>query len=320
MAKGYSDRKLLRLSKRPFWEKGMAPWHAWESERTGFGLGLRIGGFYPPFFPLFLKSDHYANPITEIRDNEGKDNLTQTYLTWNPHKAKKMNDAGYLAYCVKHPWHYLNLPRYEPGSGTGTLVFLPHSHGSLRSEFDWNKIKSELSKIPQEAQPLTICIGEQDVQKGLLAEVRDNLRLPIVSAGELTSQFFPFRLWRLFAKHSYTAGFNVASHSIYAIWSGRSYFLLDDTSFSFQIKDGQAQWREFSHEENFRKSYDDDKVAEEARELGLSFREFRYSPSEQQKNFVKKYVVSEHSINRLSLCKVLWVSFVRRFVTVLRKT
>lgn len=303
---GFSDRKLKRLARRPFWEKGMALWHAWESERTGFGLGLRVGGFYPPFLPLFIKSDHYANPITEIRENEGVGNQTGAYLTWNPEKAKKMEQAGHKAYCVKHPWRYLNLPRHSSSSGNGTLLFLPHSHSTISTTFDWPQIREELQRIPAQALPITVCIGEQDIQKGLLEEVRENLDLPIVTAGELTSQLFPFRFWSLLKKHRYTAGFNLSSQPIYAIWSGRSYLLLNETSFKNKIKNEEGEWRDYSVDENIRKAYDDEASFSEVQIWRKSLSKFTEHPTTQQMRYVEKYTNSTEAIPRLKLCVLLW--------------
>ena len=308
---GFSDKKLKRLAKRPFWEKGMAPWHAWESERTGFGLGLRVGGFYPPFLPLFLKSDHYANPITEIRENEGVGNETGIYLTWNPVKARKMNKAGFETYCIKHPWRYLHLPRYPRTLGNGTLLFLPHSHDSFRSSFDWDKVKTELERIPERALPVTVCLGEQDIKRGLLEEVRENLGLPVVSAGELTSQLFPFRLWRLFRNYAFTAGFDDGSHAIYAIWSGRSHLLLGDGVFSSQKRVEDGQWEESSIDEGFMRDYDVEEVAREMKQFLTSLRTFRTEPSQEEINLVEKWTNSNDSLSQSQLSGLLWRSILR---------
>ena len=309
---GFSDKKLKRLANRPFWEKGMASWHAWESERTGFGIGLRVGGFYPPFLPLFVKSDHYANPITEIRENEGVGNQTDIYLTWNPVKARKMNKAGFDTYCIKHPWRYLNLPRFPRTLGNGTLLFLPHSHDSFRSSFDWSKVKFELEKIPKQALPITVCLGEQDIKKGLLEEVRENLDLPVVSAGELTSQLFPFRLWRLFRNYAFTAGFNVASHAIYAIWSGRSYLLLGNSVFSSQKRVEDGRWTESSINERFMKDYDVEEIELEMKHFITSLQIFHTEPAEDQNNLVEKWTNSTDSLSRLQLSKLLWRSLLNK--------
>lgn len=306
---GFSDKKLIRLARRPFWEKGLAPWHAWESERTGFGLGLRVGGFYPPFLPLFIKTDHYANPITEIRKNEAIGNQSGVYLTWNPVKAKKMRDSGYSSFCAKHPWRYLRLPQFSRETGKGTLLFLPHSHGKLRSSFDWVKIKSELKRIPKSALPITICIGEQDIHKGLLREVREHLDLPIVTAGELTSQLFPFRLWGLLRRHAYTAGFNLASHSIYAIWSGRPFLLLDERSFDYEILDELDGWSNYSSEEIIRRSYSE--IIDEFEIWRESLRHFQEEPSKVQVQYVANFTDSTEALSRLELSRVLWMQLFR---------
>ena len=311
-SRGFSDAKLEKLSRRPFWEKGLSPWMAWESERTGFGLGIRMGGFFPVFFPLPVKSDHYADPITEPRDNE-LHNEWEVYLTWSAAKAELLRNQGLRAYCVKHPWRYLGLG--EIGRrGIGSLVFLPHSHGNLHTEFNWDIVREELTSLHVKHLPLVVCLGEQDIKSGLHKTVRTELGLPVVTAGELTSQFFPFRFWRLLARHRYTLGFNLASHSIYSIWAGRPFRLIGEKAFSFFAvnNDGSSMGLGETVNERILKDNPHPVIRAKMIEFADSLRKDLDEPSDLQKRVVSEFTDSPLAISRLELTSVLWFQILRK--------
>lgn len=317
---GFSDKKLTRLANRPFWEKGLTPWMAWESERTGFGLGIRVGGFFPNFLPLAVKSDHYADPITAERQNE-VDNEWGLYLTWFPTKAKVINQTGGNAMCIKHPWRYLGLKRIvRPGSGS--LVFLPHSHGSLRSEFNWENIRVQMSSLDSKYFPLTICLGEQDVNLGLHKIVREELGLPVVTAGDLKSQLFPFRFWSLLSRYRYTVGFNLASHTIYCLWAGRPFRLLADGAFSYLELDPDGQTRPLpaSVEERLIRDYPDTETREKMVQLTKSLSVDLEIPSKLQNELVEEFTNSPLAVGRLELARLMWAQLWKKRKLVLRKS
>jgi len=305
-ATGFSDRQLEGLSSRPFWEKGFAPWMAWESERTGFGLGIRVGGMLPVFSPLPLKSDHYADPITSVRENEVT-NEWGLYLTWSARKASLMRDLGLNAMCVKHPWRYLGLGRIKQ-KGSGTLVFLPHSHDTLKTEFRWESIRTQLNSIDQKHHPLTVCIGEQDIKNNLHHIVRRELNLPIVTAGDLNSQLFPFRFWRMLGRYRYTVGFNLASHTMYCIWAGRPFRLMGDGAFKYSsvANDGSLSALSESTKERIRVDNPDEPTFDKLSAFHDSLVEDLEVPSTFQYRFVDEFTNSAEAITRLQLVKLLW--------------
>ena len=309
---GYSDKKLSRLASRPFWEKGLAPWMAWESERTGFGLGIRVGGFFPVFFPLPVKSDHYADPITEPRENE-LHNKWEVYLTWSAAKEELLRNQGHRAYCVKHPWRYLGLGEIRR-RGVGSLVFLPHSHGNLMTEFKWEIVRQELASLPAKHLPLVVCLGEQDIKSGLHKVVRTQLGLPVVTAGELTSQFFPFRFWRLLSRYRYTLGFNLASHTIYSIWAGRPFRLIGEKAFSFFAVNDAGNSMGLGQTVNERIVKDNPHPVIRARmiEFADSLRQDLDEPSDLQKGVVSEFTDSPLAISRFSLTRILWLQLIRK--------
>jgi len=303
---GFSNRRLTSLSSRPFWEKGFAPWMAWESERTGFGLGIRVGGLLPVFLPLPLASDHYADPITSVRENEVR-NEWGLYLTWSERKVELMRALGLNAICVKHPWRYLGLGRIKR-KGSGTLVFLPHSHDNLKSEFRWESIRTQLNSIDEKYYPLTVCIGEQDIKNNLHHIVRHELKLPIVTAGDLNSQLFPFRFWRLLARYRYTVGFNLASHTMYCIWAGRPFRLMGDGSFKYSAvaDDGSLSALSELTKERIRVDNPDVQTFDKVSAFYDSLGEDLETPSIFQYRFVDEFTNSSEAITRLQLVKLLW--------------
>ena len=225
---GMSDYQLEKLSKPRILENGRSAWATWESERTSFGKTFRKLIRYPSFLPLFFSSDHYVDMLTSYRSNESNPTYS-IYFTWNEKKSeilRKVFDVD--AYHVEHPWlHYRrrNFPVHSQ-SGTGTLIFWPHSHDNLNVSIDFNLVTRELSNLPSQYHPLAVCISSHDVKAGLHKKLRI-LGLPIYTAGNINSQQFVDRFYTLLDEFKYAGGFYLGSHIYYCQEYGVPYVALD---------------------------------------------------------------------------------------------
>lgn len=299
-----SDAQLERLAVSPRLERGLSRWAAWESERTGFGLGFRAGAFFPPFFPLNFSSDHYANPITGKRENEINPAFG-VYLTWSAKKAKLLNSDGVHAFVTRHPWAYLGLRRSEPPKNKGTLVFLPHSRKGSATPIDWGSFFSHLNSLPRKYRPFSLCLGAQDITNGFHKEVR-KFGFPLYTAGDVMSQLFPYRFWRLISRFSYTAGINTGSHAFYCIWAGRPYRLFGTDSWQFWETNSSGVLEQIPHEVLFSRDYPDDETALSMTRFEESlFRDFD-TPSDQQSEFVRVTLEPSNSVTRTGLIRIVW--------------
>ena len=233
-----SDEELSKACRVRFFEKGYAPWAYWESERTGFGKLFRRRSFFPPILPLMVSSDHYVDPLVSRRANEF-DCKAYAYLTWNKRKADLLSASGINALHVQHPWlrEIKKMRRIRSEiQPNGTLVFWPHSHGTLTQDINVAEFFDELTALGPEYEPFTICLSSHDVERDLHKDLR-HLGLPIVTAGAITSQRFPDDFLNLLVRFSYTAGPHSSSHTFYSLAMGIPFRLVAQQSFRYRRRD-----------------------------------------------------------------------------------
>lgn len=305
---GFDHQTLENMAKEPFIEKGVAPWAAWEAERTGFGLGFRRAAGFPLFLPLLFTSDHYANPITELRENETT-NKFKTHLSWYSPKVKILKEKGVDAHCVWHPWNYLGLRTLPRVPGRGTLLFLPHGNSGLEIDINWAGLRTELAGLPDWYQPFTVMLGAGEIRQGFHVIVREQLGLPIVTAGPMESQLFPYRFWRLLTYYSQSAGASLGSHVFYSIWAGRPHRFLDPLNISISLKRKSGEFIYLSHKERMKKAYPDTETRDRVGSFASSLTLDHQSPTEDQVAFVEECLRSSDALGRAQLTKLIWSRF-----------
>lgn len=310
-AHGFNDLKLEKMANRPFLERGLAPWAAWEAERTGFGLGFRLATWFPLFLPLLFTADHYADPITELRKNETS-NRFKTHLSWYGPKVKILKEKGVNAHCVWHPWNYLGLRSVPLTPGQGTLVFLPHGRKGEEIGLNWSALRKELARLPSWYRPFTIMLGAEDIQDGLHLTVRKELGLPIVTAGLMESQFFPYRFWKILTSYSQTAGASSGSHVFYSIWAGRPHRFLNASEISFSLKAESGGSIDLSPEAMLKRDYPDIETRAKVAEFNNSLSVDNKVPTKDQVAFVAECLRSPEALGRGDLIKLVWLQLFRK--------
>ena len=305
---GFDNRTLEKMARLPGIEKGLAPWAAWEAERTGFGLGFRCAAGFPLFLPLLFTADHYADPITELRANEIS-NKFKTHLSWYGPKVKILREEGVDAYCVWHPWNYLGLRSRPRVPGCGTLLFLPHWHSGIEIDINWSGLRAELASLPTWYQPFTVMLGAGEIREGLHLTVREKLGLPIVTAGRMESQLFPYRFWRILNSFSQSAGAFLGSHVFYSVWAGRPHRYLDPSNILISLKKNSEELSDLSHEEWMKSSYPDIETRAKMADFNHSLSFDLQSPTEDQVAFVQECLRSSDALDRAQLAKLIWSRF-----------
>lgn len=312
---GFDNRTLEKMARPPAIEKGLAPWAAWEAERTGFGLGFRCAAGFPPFLPLLFTSDHYADPITELRDNETSSKF-ETHLCWYSPKAKILKEQGVDAYCVRHPWNYLRLRPVPLVPGRGTLLFLPHLNSRVEIDINWAGLRAELASLPTWYQPFTVMLGAGEIDQGFHLTVREELGLPIVSAGRIESQLFPYRFWRILTSFSHSAGGFLGSQVFYSIWAGRPHRFLNPSNVTISRKTNSGESIDMSHGAWMKKTFPDTETRAKMSDFINSLALDHQSPTEEQVGFVEECLRSPEALGRAQLTKLIWSRFFKniRFV------
>ncbi len=225
---GMTDVELEDISRSRLFGNGWSAWATWESERTSYGKTFRKMLRYPSFLPLFFSSDHYVDMLTSFRANEAQPTYP-LYFSWNYSKCEILKDQFNVnAIHIEHPWmpyRRRHFPEHRK-TGSGTLLFWPHSHDRLKVSIDFGLLSKELQEIPQSFHPLSICISALDVNMGIHKKLRE-LGLPLYSVGSVTSQKFVDRFYSLLNNFRCAGGFYPGSHIHYCHEFGVPYIALD---------------------------------------------------------------------------------------------
>lgn len=304
---GFSDEKLeLYSTSNSFFDSGLAPWAAWESENSSFGKCFRDWGFFPSFLPICLSSDHGVHWESRCWPNE-IDSPYRVFFTWNKKKKDLMKQLhGKSSYHVTHPWvnyrkrHYPELPEKREG----TIVFFAHSNKTTTPAYnDLDSYISDLKALPEKYQPVVICLSFHDIEKGLHKSLR-KYGLPLVTAGTTNSRFFVDRFYSMIMQFQFSTSANIGSHTFYLMEAGIPFFLLGPYP-EYHIKGSKA----VSDGIQNLTDYGDSEDIENFEKLKHSLRSISDEISEEQRAYISHYLGLDAKLSRLKMSGIMWREF-----------
>ena len=211
---------IKRVPSRRFW--------TWEV----YGLGCSTKDLLdlPQSQELRCSSDHGVHLATEPSPEEialGSD----LFVTWSPWRANLKFPDGRMVVQVKHPWisysrkHKL---RKRPGQNSkGTLAFVPHSVPELASDsFSLSDYVRELSSLPAEFQPVTLCFHAHDINFRQVMEVL-RMQVNVETVGASLSPVYTRRFYKIIRPFKFATSPTVGSQLFYCHEYGLDYFLFD---------------------------------------------------------------------------------------------
>jgi hypothetical protein len=202
-------------------------------------------------------------------------------------------DVLYRAMGIREVWGMASpyvLAAELCGAGTlptraGTLFFPTHSGADVRVRYDVERVADELLALPDEHQPVTVCVFWLDYLYGLHRPYEER-GLRLVSAGHQADPQFLVRFYQLCKQHRFAMSNDVGTHCFYAIKAGCHYSQLD----------GPAEW------DGLFIQPDDDPVHLGVRAL---FRQLSERPHTDQLTVVDRYLGTRHMRSRDDLAGML---------------
>jgi len=131
---------------------------------------------------------------------------------------------------------------YPTQERKGTLYFPPHSTAMMKSSYTNETVIKQLQTLPEQYQPITICMHWYDISQGLHKDfIKSGFN--VVSAGHLHDDNFIFRWLHLISQFKSTMSSNLGSSIFYSVVAGVPHQLMPtsmsysvDTEFSFMSK------------------------------------------------------------------------------------
>lgn len=205
----------------------VSPVAFWETETYSFGKTYRNWLGWPWFIPLPMTGDHGV-PLTRKFSNRELHSGARTYLTWSSWRTETDNPRKLRVIQIPHPWVTYRRKRGLSKNihSQGTLAFIPHTlQDTSREGFDFKEYIETLISLPQEFQPVSLCIQMHDVRKGLHKELAQ-FGLPIFTAGHTSSPFFVDRFYDLILRFNFATSNVSGSQQFYCQEAGVPYFIL----------------------------------------------------------------------------------------------
>jgi hypothetical protein len=96
---------------------------------------------------------------------------------------------------------------------------------------DQKKYFSEIKELPDNFQPITICLMSHDIINHRLHEDLNKLGLTVTTAGNTSSRHFIKRFYDLIDKYEYFTSPNIGSHFYYLVADSKKFFFHGQSEF-----------------------------------------------------------------------------------------
>lgn len=297
--KGYSEEKLFRLCNKRV-KKGVAKWQYWTSEVYSQGRHYRRYGFYPVFLPLFVYSDH-GPADTLVYPHEIKNDAEAMLVIDNRKVLKYKEQSQKPCYSVISPlvW-YRRQNKIIPTDAKGTLAFPSHSTPEIECEFDIPQYIEQLKALPEEMQPVCVCLHMHDINKGQHKIFLEH-GIPVYTAGSAFDVRFAQRYYDILKHFKYSTSNMIGSYVYYSVEMGIPFSLYGVKNTYTNIYDTNIAKGEYKFNE--RDYY---------RFLNSLFEGINTSISQAQLEYVISGVGIEKSISRFKMAKILYGAFLNR--------
>lgn len=300
---GMTEKELTDLCVDKNLNKGNAEWKYWTSEIYSFGKYLRLYGFYPSWLPLYVYMEHGVaiNKVEEIPPHElNNDAYCHFYMDARkiPYFKEKSTKPCYplkslSVYCRKRN-NYKQSPEAK-----GSLFFFSHSTPDIENEMNLKELFQELKTLPEQMQPVCVCLHMHDINKGVHKQFIGN-GFPVYTAGNTLDNRFADRFYSLIKNFKYTFSNEIGSYTFYSVEMGIPFFFYGSEPVYYNVSDENIPSGRYTiNQQDF------------YREMVrlFSYSGFNVELTEEQVQFTKMKLGLETGLSRLQMSKILWKAY-----------
>ncbi len=299
--KGFSEEKLIELCDDKNVDKGKAEWKYWPSEVYSFGRHYRRYGFYPSFLPLYVYSDHgVGNTKASYHELKNDAEATLFFSLLKVEDYKKQSNKPCYLMINPFVWYRKHNNIQPVENAKGTLAFPAHSTPAVSCEFDVLAYINTLKNLPEEMQPVCVCLHMHDIHKGLHKIFLDN-NMPVYTAGNAFDKRFAERYYNIIIHFKYTTSNLIGSYTFYSIESGIPFSLLGNECKYYNLSDPNLEKGEYQYKKN------ENYIVKEKLFSGI-----QKEITPEQKQYVESFVNAPGALSRLQTAKVLYSAYFKR--------
>ncbi|MDL2226369.1 hypothetical protein LJB86_01775 [Deltaproteobacteria bacterium OttesenSCG-928-M10] len=226
---GYSEKKLLALCDARLAAGRPCQTPYWTSEHYSIGSFLREYAGYPSWLPLYVYAQHGATNDPQIARHE-IENDAEAMLVFNRealNNFKAVSDKPCHLVTMPYALHRRANNIIQSPTARGTLAFPCHSTMEIDVVFDLAAYVKELRALPDEFQPVSICLHRSDIVKGLYKNFMEQ-GFSVYTAGSPEGIFFGHKLYDLMRHFKYTTSNHVGSYTYYSVEMGIPFSLVGE--------------------------------------------------------------------------------------------
>ena len=299
---GMTKEELLRLTEEINVNNNMiSNCKYWSSEIYGFGKYFREYGFYPRFLPLHIYSDH-GPPLDTDEPFACEINNDSPVLMVFP-KAKKEileQKVNKPVYNIISPFVFYRR-KYkikQAENARGTISFPAHSTPWVEDCLDHEIYIKQLKELPDEFQPVSVCLHMHDIRKGL-HEVYMKHGIPVYTAGNSLDYRFTKRFYDILKNFKYSTSNLIGSYTSYSVEMGVPFSLYgQEPEYISVLNDG----KKIDLSGNF-SEYD---------KMTSLFKGLYTEITTEQKRIIEHKLGIHEGISRLEMAKILYTAYLKQ--------
>ncbi len=296
--KGYDEKKLLSLCDRKNANTGDAKWRYGVSEQYSQGRIYREYAGYPSWLSLYAYSDHgIGNP--EVEKHELENNAPVMFVFCDEKLANYKNQSSKPCYKVAQPliWWRKQHNITQAKDAKGTIAFPSHSTPDSNCLFDVDKYVDELKQLPEDMQPVCVCLFMSDVDNGLYKKFIER-GIPVYTAGNVWDIRFVERYYNILRHFKYATSNFFGSYIFYSVEIGIPFSILGEKVSFYNVSN-----------KNLPLGVEDISKCEAASDI---FRGIHREITEGQMAFVNRYINDEDCLSRKEMRRLLYKACFKR--------
>lgn len=272
------------------------------AEVYGFGKQIRAYGYFPKWLPLCVYTDHSPGDRDVCYAHELASSAP-VQLYHSPNRVGRWKALSKKpCYCFYSPSvFYRKTKGIEKAiDAKGTLAFPAHTTPSIDDISDMQIYINKLKKLPEEYQPVSVCLHMVDINKGMHKIFIAN-GFNVYTAGNIYDERFIPRFYSIIRYFKYSTSNLGGSYLYYSVEMGIPFFLYGDEP-SFVNKD----------DPNIEKGeYTSYKKQDSYQSLVSLFSAITPVITEEQKAFVHRDLGLDDGLGRWQMAAVLYYAFFR---------
>lgn len=275
------------------------------NETYSLGYWLKHYGHYPASLPLCTYMDHGMTLFDKIPPHE-LENDAPLIFKFSP----RLVDI-YKSQSKKPVYNLINPAVYyrnqkgitKSNEAKGTLFFIGHSTPDIDDHTDWDAFIDTLKQIPDQYQPIDICLHPADMQKKVDA-VFSSKGFRVVSAGPGNAVGFIENFYSILKNYRFVFSNLTGSYTFYSVEMGIPFSLYGDEPRYFNRGDDNIEKGEY-------KSYKTQQSYQKAKKL---FTGLHASITDEQKEFVEYELGKHTTVSRKKAAYLLYRSLFIYFI------